>query len=334
MPRRRFGYGHFYDYEPTRPRTVEGGLEARSKRGAFATTWWSDRWVQALEAIMDRNRMRRGRTYARKGQVMAISESTDGVEAQVMGSRLPPYRVHIALAAFDDAAWARVLDLLCEEALFVAQLLGGELPHEIEQVFAAAGLGLFPDQPGDLATDCSCPDWANPCKHIAAVHYILAERFDEDPFLILRLRGRDHVQLLAGLRERRRAAIGSDDAAAGLGPDGDEDWDEDGDEDWQAGEEAEADRDPPLEACLDTFWQPATPLESLATPVPHAGADAPLLRRLGEAAFVTDTPLEQALGPALRAVATAALATAEGEREGEEGDEGAVEETVEETEEA
>ena len=82
------------------------------------------------------------------------------------------------------------LDALAEQAIFTAQLLAGEMPQDIEEAFEEAGASLFPKKRGDLETECSCPDYANPCKHIAATHYILGERFDEDPFLIFRLRGR------------------------------------------------------------------------------------------------------------------------------------------------
>ena len=95
------------------------------------------------------------------------------------------------------------------QALFAAQLLAGEMPQDIEEAFAAAGVSLFPDRRGDLDTDCSCPDWANPCKHVAATHYILGEQFDEDPFLLFRLRGRTQEQILAALR-----ALAGDDSRA------------------------------------------------------------------------------------------------------------------------
>ena len=98
-----------------------------------------------------------------------------------------------------------MIDALSGQALFAAQLLAGEMPQEIDAVFAAAGSSLFPSTEGELETECSCPDWANPCKHVAATHYILAEQLDEDPFLLFRLRGRTQEQVMAALR--RGAAI-------------------------------------------------------------------------------------------------------------------------------
>ena len=92
-----------------------------------------------------------------------------------------------------------MLDALGRQALFVAKLLAGEMPQDIEPVFREVGLSLFPAKLGDLETDCSCPDWSNPCKHIAAAYYLLGEEFDRDPFLIFTLRGLGRDALLARL---------------------------------------------------------------------------------------------------------------------------------------
>src|SRR5437588_12759165 len=92
---------------------------------------------------------------------------------------------------------------MASQAIFAAKLLAGEMPQDIEEAFSAVQISLFPLATTDLDTDCSCPDWANPCKHIAAVYYLLAERFDEDPFLIFKLRGRTKEQIIQVLREKR-----------------------------------------------------------------------------------------------------------------------------------
>ncbi|HCU91834.1 MAG TPA: hypothetical protein DHU96_03495 [Actinobacteria bacterium] len=204
MARRKYSYYDFY-YEPTRPIEVDDGIKARSQRGAFAKNWWATRWIQAMERLVDSRRLARGRSYARKGQVRSIEESEGGIRARVQGSRPNPYKVTIQVSPLTDAQWEKVIDALAEQAIFTAQLLAGEMPHGIEQAFQAAGVSLFPDKGGDLATDCSCPDWSNPCKHVAAAHYILGERFDEDPFLLFRLRGRTQEQILRALRQRRRS---------------------------------------------------------------------------------------------------------------------------------
>nr|MBI3659294.1 SWIM zinc finger family protein [Candidatus Acetothermia bacterium] len=87
------------------------------------------------------------------------------------------------------ADWKKLAKRLSQQALFAAKLLSGEMPQDIEKEFTDLGLSLFPARLEDLETDCSCPDWSNPCKHIAAVYYLLGEEFNRDPFLIFKLRG-------------------------------------------------------------------------------------------------------------------------------------------------
>src|SRR5262245_24450409 len=154
---------------------------------------------------MDSGRLSRGRSYARSGQVLNLDIQPGRVNSRVQGSRAAPYRVQIEVAPLDDRAWDAVADAMASQAIFAAKLLAGEMPQDIEEAFAAAKVSLFPDKRGDLSTDCSCPDWANPCKHVAAVYYLLGERFDADPFLIFELRGRSKDQIIAMLRARRAA---------------------------------------------------------------------------------------------------------------------------------
>ena len=292
MARRGYRNREFYYYQPTKAREVEGGLKARSKRGSFAASWWASRWIEALERLVDRARLQRGRAYARKGQVVSIEEKQGRIQARVQGSRKAAYRVTIEVEPLGEAEWGRVLDRLADQALFSAQLLAGEMPQEIEAVFAAAGVSLFPDRAGGLVTDCSCPDWANPCKHVAAVHYILGERFDEDPFLLFRLRGRSHEQVLAALRERRSGQLD-------LG------------EELEEGDEAEAVA--ALEDTLDRFWELGESMEPFPLSIQASSVPMPVLKRLGDPAFVTGRSLEAALGPALAAISAAATAAAYGD---------------------
>ena len=125
------------------------------------------------------------------------------VKASVQGSRRTPYKVLIALPAFSELVWAKVELTLAEQAIHSARLLAGEMPPDLEEVFAAAGAPLFPQRAKDLALNCSCPDWEVPCKHLAAAFYLLAESFDDDPFAILLWRGRSREALLGRLRELR-----------------------------------------------------------------------------------------------------------------------------------
>ncbi len=186
-------------YTPTTPKAVKGGIKAQSKRGAFATKWWGKRWIQTLEGFRIDARLSRGRAYARKGQVASLDIKPGEVRARVQGSRRGSYRVSIKLAALNAEQWRKVTERVAGEPIFAALLLGGEMPEDIERVFSDAGAPLFPVRQNDLDTDCSCPDWSNPCKHIAAVYYLLAEAFDQDPFLLFRLRGMDRDMFMERL---------------------------------------------------------------------------------------------------------------------------------------
>jgi uncharacterized Zn finger protein len=200
----------------SRPLRVEGGIRARSKRGAIGEQWWSRRFIDVLESLGMSGRLARGRNYARAGQVLGFEISCGYVTAQVQGSRPKPYRVRIQVTPLTTPQWRRVEQALAGQALFRAKLLAGEMPREIEEVFADCGTPLFPRRARDMEMSCSCPDWEVPCKHLAAVCYVLAEAFDLDPFGILAWRGRSREDLLASLRrltageaETRYRATGS-----------------------------------------------------------------------------------------------------------------------------
>jgi uncharacterized Zn finger protein len=200
------------------PRAVDGGLKARSRRGAIARTWWSERFISVLEDIGVGGRLQRGRSYARKGQVVSMQVDAGSVTAQVQGSRARPYRVRIGITAYGKSEWALVERELAGNAWYLARLLGGEMPEDIEDVFATLGLSLFPASARDLTLDCSCPDWEVPCKHVAATFYLLAESFDTDPFGILAWRGRDREDLLANLQAARTDGAPAADRTQPTGP--------------------------------------------------------------------------------------------------------------------
>lgn len=192
-------YDDFRIYPESQPLAVQGGIKAKSKRGAFGENWWSKRWIAVLESFNLGARLTRGRRYARQGQVIAIDIDSGQVKASVQGSRKRPYRVVIRLSPFSETQWGKVISCLISQPLLVASLLAGEMPGNIEDVFEEAGLSLFPKKTMDLETDCSCPDWSNPCKHIAAVYYLLGEEFDRNPFLIFKLRGLQRDELMTML---------------------------------------------------------------------------------------------------------------------------------------
>jgi uncharacterized Zn finger protein len=194
-----------------KPRRVAGGIQIHAARGPVARTPWSARFLAVLEAGGVGGRLASGRTYARRGQTVSLQVDAGAATARVQGSAARPYRVRIGVATLDKAQWAAVLDALAADASLTAALLAGELPREVEDTFAGQGVALLPSGlagrgTGDLTMDCTCPDVTVPCKHLAAVFYLLAERFDADPFALLALRGRDRDTVLDALRARRTRA--------------------------------------------------------------------------------------------------------------------------------
>jgi len=195
-------HGWYPPAPPKRPPPAHG-----IKVKKIGTTWWGQRWIEALEKLSWEyaNRLARGRTYARAGRVHDLEIASGSVSARVTGSRPDPYHVTLRLRGLSAAVWTRALGAMAKEAIFAAQLLAGEMPKDIDRAFRAAGARLFPTKADDLETECSCPDWANPCKHVAAVHYVLGEAFDRDPFLLFELRGHTRQQVLDALRRLRAA---------------------------------------------------------------------------------------------------------------------------------
>jgi len=197
------------------PIAVEGGIKAKSKRGVIGERWWSKRFIALLESYGMSGRLQRGRSYARKGQVLEFELASGKVTALVQGSRPQPYKVSLGVRPLTAAQWRTVEQRLASQALFRAKLLAGEMPVEIEQVFADCGTPLFPESAADLDMRCNCPDWSVPCKHLAAVCYVLAEAFDDDPFGMLAWRGQSRDSLLAALRQRGGGAGAGRAAGAG-----------------------------------------------------------------------------------------------------------------------
>jgi len=194
------GFWNYYRrefYQPSQPRQVKGGIKAQTRQGAFAKSWWAKRWIAVLESFNIGARLGRGKRYAREGQVVAIEVEKGLVTAVVQGSRAEPYQVEIGVRTLSARDWKRLVEALGKQAIFTARLLAGEMPENIEEAFQAVGLSLFPNRRADLKTDCSCPDWSNPCKHIAAVYYLVGEEFDRDPFLMFKLRGMEREELVA-----------------------------------------------------------------------------------------------------------------------------------------
>jgi uncharacterized Zn finger protein len=199
-------------YPESRPLPVADGIATSKQRGAMASTWWSKRFVDVLESYGLGARMQRGRRYARTGQVASFEVRPGLLLAQVQGSRPVPYLISIAVQQPSAEQWAHVDAELASRVGFVARLLAGEVPLDLEAVFDAAGVALFPREWSMLDATCSCPDWENPCKHIAAALYVFADLLDADPWLVLEWCGRTRDQVLAPLQAAR--ADGTDGGSA------------------------------------------------------------------------------------------------------------------------
>lgn len=168
-----------------------------------SSQWWADQWLELINQYRFKKRLERGWKYAREGHVLSIRFEGQQAIAIVQGTDPKPYKVSLGLDPLSDEDWAYVIDQLSQRAIFPAKLLAGEMPPNIEDVFAASGLRLFPFNLSEVRSRCSCPDKANPCKHVSAIYYLLGDRFREDPFVIFQLRGRTRSQILAALQEKR-----------------------------------------------------------------------------------------------------------------------------------
>lgn len=170
------------------PATKKPPPERGIRMKKAGNTWWGQRWIEALEVVLrgDSGRLARARTYARAGRTHDLVVKGGKVTAKVTGSRATPYKITIELSQLNDAAWNKVIQLLAQKAQFSAELLAGQMPQAIDETFHEVGVSLFPTRRADLKTSCSCPDWGDPCKHVAATHYVLGEALDRDPFLLFR----------------------------------------------------------------------------------------------------------------------------------------------------
>lgn len=178
----------------------------------LAATWWARRWISTLDGFGWGGRLSRGRALARSGRVSDVEVAPGLIRARVQDTQPRPFRIEMIVEPFADQVWDRVVGALARQALYTAKLLAGDLPADVVQLCDAAEAPLFPGHPDEIVMRCSCPEWASPCKHVAAVNYALAAELDRDPFLLFRLRGRSREELTAALRTRR-VSFGSAGAA-------------------------------------------------------------------------------------------------------------------------
>lgn len=233
--------------------------------------WWAQRWIDVLESFGWVRRLARARNYAREGNVLKIEYQGAKVSALVQGTAPEPYKVSLSLDPFDDEQWQYVIESMAERAIFSAKLLAGEMPQNIEEVFTANGLSLFPLTKFDIHSRCSCPDPANPCKHIGALYYVLGDRFSEDPFVLFQLRGRTKEQIITALREMRGARTEGESEQHPIEPSSTN------------------------QISLDRFWQYDQQLEPSLVVIAPPPSSETVLDILGMLPLKSDTPGNQAI---------------------------------------
>jgi uncharacterized Zn finger protein len=154
----------------------------------LTNTWWGKAWNKNLESYADySNRIGRGRSYVRHGAVLDLKIQAGKITALVQGSTSRPYSIEIDIKSIPKAKWNKIIKACQGQLTSVAKLIDGKFPKELQEIFTEKGSGLFP-KPSEINFDCSCPDWASMCKHVATALYGIGSRLDEDPSLFFTLR--------------------------------------------------------------------------------------------------------------------------------------------------
>lgn len=171
---------------------LDNRVETRTKRGAIGRSWWSKELIATMEQVADKGRLTRGRAYARSGQVVSMRIEPGAAVGEVQGSQLRPFTSTVTVRRLDDDAVEELIREVRASPGVLARLAAGVLPEEL-------GPLLLPRRAGELDFDCTCPDDGWPCKHAAAVAYLLAEHIDDKPLAVLTLRGVDLGTLIGGV---------------------------------------------------------------------------------------------------------------------------------------
>jgi len=165
-------------------------------RETFGNSWWGEQWLKALTKIDYSNRIPRGKSYARRGMVSELEINNGKISSRVKGSRRTPYNVELTMGVFSNAKMDALLDDLINYPSIVSGLLNGKMDQQLEDVASQHGLNIFPESSKDMKMKCSCPDFAVPCKHIAAVIYKVCSDIDKNPFILFEFRNVDLKRLL------------------------------------------------------------------------------------------------------------------------------------------
>lgn len=255
------------------PRRVRGGVKFKLKAGELPRSWVTQRLLRVAEQGAPSDVYKDGLEYARLGQTKRLTIEDTLCEGIIQGRSDRPYTTLLSLDQFDAESQERVVAAMADQVRYTAKLLAGELPSNIEDVFAPLGLKLFPAEPQDINPVCSCPDWTKQqpwCKHTVCLTALLAERLGDDPMVIFGLRGMPAQQLIDGLRQKRAVGVqGSGPAPVLL----------------QHVPGVSDIPSPPLDDSIDSFWEVGRELRDLDTPIEPPTVNCVLLRRLGPSPF-------------------------------------------------
>ncbi|MCE5223023.1 SWIM zinc finger family protein [bacterium] len=183
----------------TKPKQVEHGIKAIHQKGQFCEEWWGKRWMEIIESYHLGERLARGKRYARTGQVIEINFMPGKIKASVQGSQHNPYQVEISVKIWTKKEWDLFFTFIKSDPLLLSQMISGKLTPDLEKKLYSRGINLFPVKYTDFTTDCSCPDWSNPCKHVAAVFFLITEYLDKNPLILFEMRGKDQSEIIENL---------------------------------------------------------------------------------------------------------------------------------------
>ncbi|TVS06155.1 MAG: hypothetical protein EA423_05870 [Phycisphaerales bacterium] len=284
--------------ELLRPRKVRSGVKLTMSDEDLRGNWAAERWIRLIEAAAPGEQMVEGVEYARLGQARSVEYEPATVEAFVQGRSYTPYRTTVSLPRFGEDKWVQAIASMAEEAVYAAKLLVGELPSNIEDLFAPLGVKLFPAEPSELKVTCSCREESDWCKHTVCVAHLIAQQLANDPFTVFTLRGMPGRELLERLRQRRAVSGVSGEVPVYV-------------------PRVEGVSDiiaPDLDQQLENFWQVGPDLAEIDTPMDPPEVDKPLLRRLGQSPFTESRfPLVGLLATCYDLIAEAARPDAPGD---------------------
>jgi len=183
----------------TKPKQVKHGIKAIHQKGQFCEEWWGKRWMEIIESYHLGERLARGKRYARAGQVTEINFLPGKIKAFVQGSMRNPYQVEISVKLWSKKEWDHFFTFIKSDPLLLSQMISGKLTPDLEKKLYSQGIDLFPAKYTDFTTDCSCPDWSNPCKHVAAVFFLITEYLDKNPLILFEIRGKDQSEIIENL---------------------------------------------------------------------------------------------------------------------------------------